>query len=127
MFLSFNTDMKNPEQYQALEKRTCTQGPPRTTKYSPVSSEYSPAVLKSPTHVPLESFLTSSGNNLTPPQAPLTSSGYPIGCFTQQTSPDQYPIYINIALCELVDSVRVDLFQTSMIVNFIQDYFKKMK
>lgn len=101
MFLSFNTDMKNPEQYQALEKRTCTQGPPRTTKYSPVSPEYSPAspeyspaVLKSPTHVPLESFLTSSGNNLTPLQAPLTSSGYPIGWFTQQTSPDQYPIYI---------------------------------
>lgn len=83
MFLSFKYRQENPEKYQALEKRTCTQGPPRTTKYSPVSPEYSPAspeyspaVLKSPTHVPLESFLTSPGNNLTPLQAPLTSSGF---------------------------------------------------
>lgn len=74
--------------------------------------------------MPLESFLTSPGNNLTPLQAPLTSSGYPIGCFTQQTSPDQYPLKeVVTALSELVDSVRVDLLQTFMIVNFIEDYF----
>uniref|UniRef100_A0A8W8MK92 Uncharacterized protein n=1 Tax=Magallana gigas TaxID=29159 RepID=A0A8W8MK92_MAGGI len=115
----FDAGQENPERYQALEKRTCTRGPPRTTKYSPVSPEYSPAtpeyspaILKSPTHVPLESFLTSPGNNPTPLQAPLTSLGYPIGCFTQQTSPDQYPLKEEVtALCELVDSVRVDLLQ----------------
>lgn len=78
--------------------------------------------------MPLESVLTSPGNNLTPLHAPLTSSGYLIGCFTQQTSPDQYPLKEEVTpLCKLVDSVRVDLLQTSMIVNFIQDYFKKMK
>lgn len=101
---------------------------PASPEYSPTSPEYSPAVQRSQTHVPLESFLTSPGNTLTPLQAPLTPSGYPIGCFIQQTSPDQYPLKEEVtALCELVDSVRVDLLQTSMIVNFIQDYLKKMK
>lgn len=84
-----------------------------------------------------ERFLPSPGNTLTPLQAPYTSSEcasedhfmtYPIGCFTQQTSQDQYPLKEELTeLCELVETVRVDLLRTSMIVNFIQDYLKKKK
>lgn len=56
--------------------------------------------------------LTPSRNTTVPQTTPAQTSG-------------QYPLKAELsALCELVDSVRVDLLQTSMIVNYIQDYLK---
>lgn len=114
-----------------------TKYSPASPEYSPASPEYIPALQGSPTHLSQERFLPSPGNTLTPLQAPYTSSEcasedhfmtYPIGCFTQQTSQDQYPLKEELTeLCELVETVRVDLLRTSMIVNFIQDYLKKKK
>jgi hypothetical protein len=41
---------------------------------------------------------------------------------------DQYPLKTELnALIEVVESVRVDLLQTSMLVNYVQDFMKKFQ
>ncbi|KAK3107312.1 hypothetical protein FSP39_011615 [Pinctada imbricata] len=47
---------------------------------------------------------------------------------TETENSREYPLKEELrALCELIDSIRVDFLQTSMLVNFIQDYLKNLK
>lgn len=88
-----------------------------TFKHTPASQGYTPT---SPIYIPLSPELTVSVEDpfcqfLLPPDHILTPSR-------------EYPLKQELrAICELVDSLRVDLLQTSMLVNFIQDYIKNWK
>ena len=46
---------------------------------------------------------------------------------TSTQTEEQYPLKEELsALLELVESVRVDMIQTAMLVNYIQDYLKRL-
>lgn len=106
---------ENPNKYEALEKRT------RSTlvapKHSPASPGYSPA---SPGYIPplTAQFLPTPDFNLLPSSTTAST--------TSESA--QYPLKKELsALLELVNSVRVDLLQTAMLVNYISDYIKNWK
>ncbi|XP_062616923.1 uncharacterized protein LOC134278642 [Saccostrea cucullata] len=97
-----------------------TQSPPACSPVSPPDvplstqplSAYSPM---SPTIVPLSTQTQTSG--FTPIEAP----GF-------WNKPIQFPLKEELdALNELVDNVRMDLLQTSMLVNYIQEFMKKFQ
>ncbi|XP_061170676.1 uncharacterized protein LOC133180116 [Saccostrea echinata] len=75
--------------------------------------------------------LPTSDHTLTPtarntPVLPAVPSG--TGTPASSQTSRQYPLKEELsALSELIDSVRVDLLQTSMIVNYMQDYLKCLK
>lgn len=106
---------ENPNKYEALGKRT------RSTlvapKHSPASPGYSPA---SPGYSPplTAQFLPTPDFNLLPSSTTAST--------TSESA--QYPLKKKLsALLELVNSVRVDLLQTAMLVNYISDYIKNWK
>lgn len=106
---------ENPNKYEALGKRT------RSTlvapKHSPASPGYSPA---SPGYIPplTAQFLPTPDFNLLPSSTTAST--------TSESA--QYPLKKELsALLELVNSVRVDLLQTAMLVNYISDYIKNWK
>uniref|UniRef100_A0A8W8MI55 Uncharacterized protein n=1 Tax=Magallana gigas TaxID=29159 RepID=A0A8W8MI55_MAGGI len=97
---------ENPNKYEALEKRTISKSTLVTPKYSPASPGYIPPF-------PAQ-FLPTPDCNLLPLSTTSESA--------------QYPLKKELnALVELVNSVRVDLLQTSMLVNYISDYLKNWK
>lgn len=120
---------ENPNKYEALGKRT------RSTlvapKHSPASPGYSPA---SPGYSPASPGYSSASPGYIPP---LTAQFLPTPDFnllpsstTASTTSEsaQYPLKKEpSALLELVNSVRVDLLQTAMLVNYISDYIKNWK
>ena len=77
-------------------------------------------------------FLPSPDHTLTPLQAPFMNTPASSGCVQVTYNPayedSQYPLKEELgALSELIDSLRVDLLQSSMLVNYVQDYLKKWK
>lgn len=113
---------ENPNKYEALGKRTrstlvAPKHSPASPGYSPASPGYSPA---SPGYIPplTAQFLPTPDFNLLP--SSITAST------TSESA--QYPLKKELsALLELVNSVRVDLLQTAMLVNYISDYIKNWK
>lgn len=92
----------------------------------PIYSPSSPSDVSSNTALQISVQELNSISNLPTPDHNLTPSR---NTTVPQTTPaqtsGQYPLKAELsALCELVDSVRVDLLQTSMIVNYIQDCLK---
>lgn len=88
--------------------------------YSPTSPGYCPSF--SPPLVKAEpADIGSSPRTSTQSFSPVVAPGF-------WTPPTNYPLREELnALIELVDSVRVDLLQTSMIVNHIQDFMIKFQ
>nr|XP_011421560.2 uncharacterized protein LOC105324208 [Crassostrea gigas] len=134
----------NPTKYKALEGRflgnspaspiSIASSPPASPKNCnmpsnpplPIYSPSSPSDVSSNTALQISVPELNSISNLPTPDHNLTPSR---NTTVPQTTPaqtsGQYPLRAELsALCELVDSVRVDLLQTSMIVNYIQDYLK---
>lgn len=77
-------------------------------------------------------FLPSPDHTLTPLQALFMNTPASSGSVQVTYSPayedSQYPLKEELgALSELIDSLRVDLLQSSMLVNYVQDYLKKWK
>lgn len=72
-----------------------------------------------------------SYHTLTPLQWPFTTQASSSGSAQTTTPVDEcalYPLREELgALCELVESIRTDFLQTSMIVRYIQDYLRKYK
>ncbi|XP_062580674.1 uncharacterized protein LOC134242589, partial [Saccostrea cucullata] len=122
-----NFKQENPSKYIKLEKRMTTRDLLNTSfteksasttmfqeTWAPTQSPpvYSPV---SPPVVPLSTQTQTSG--LTPIEAP----GF-------WNKPIQFPLKEELdALNELVDNVRMDLLQTSMLVNYIQGFMKKFQ
>ncbi|XP_056003957.1 DNA-directed RNA polymerase II subunit RPB1-like [Ostrea edulis] len=107
---------------------------PASPEYTPASPEYTPACQGSPGYVPVKQdpFLPSPDHTLTPLQAPIMNTGASSGYAPVTCSPayedSQYPLKEELgALSELINSLRVDLLQSSMLVNYVQDYLKKWK
>ncbi|XP_048751148.1 uncharacterized protein LOC125662825 [Ostrea edulis] len=100
-----------------------------TSKHTPASQGYTPT---SPKYSPVSPELTVSVEDqfcqfLPTPDHILTPSITPANLTVTENS-REYPLKEELrALCELVDSLRVDLLQTSMLVNFIQNYIKNWK
>jgi hypothetical protein len=47
--------------------------------------------------------------------------------FLQRLAGGTFPLHRELnALSELVDSMRVDLLQTSMLINYVKDFFKEL-
>ncbi|XP_052691583.1 uncharacterized protein LOC128169490 [Crassostrea angulata] len=132
----------NPTKYKALEGRflgnspaspiSIASSPPASPKNCnmpsnpplPIYSPSSPSDVSSNTALQISVPELNSISNLPTPDHNLTPSR---NTTVPQTTPaqtsGQYPLKAELsALCELVDSVRVDLLQTSMIVNYIQAY-----
>lgn len=144
IFTNFNYRRDNPTKYKALEGRflgnspaspiSIASSPPASPKNCnmpsnpplPIYSPSSPSDVSSNTALQISVPQLNSISNLPTPDHNLTPSR---NTTVPQTTPaqtsGQYPLKAELsALCELVDSVRVDLLQTSMIVNYIQDYLK---
>lgn len=144
IFTNFNYRRDNPTKYKALEGRflgnspaspiSIASSPPASPKNCnmrsnpplPIYSPSSPSDVSSNTALQISVPELNSISNLPTPDHNLTPSR---NTTVPQTTPaqtsGQYPLRAELsALCELVDSVRVDLLQTSMIVNYIQDYLK---
>lgn len=69
---------------------------------------------------------TSPGFNYPPPQSPAcsTSPGFNVD-FLQRLAGGIFPLQGELnALSELVDSMRADLLQTTMIINYAKDFLK---
>lgn len=85
--------------------------------YSPQSPEYSVS----------QGFTTAATTiKNPPPQSPecSTSRGFNVG-FLQRLAGGAFPLQGELnALSELVDSMRVDLLQTSMLIDYVKDFLK---
>ncbi|XP_062605284.1 uncharacterized protein LOC134267084 [Saccostrea cucullata] len=64
-----------------------------------------------------------------PPQSPECSSSQGFnGAFLQRLAGGAFPLQGELnALSEVVDSMRVDLLQTSMLIDYVKDYLKNYK
>lgn len=89
---------------------------------------YSPA---SPPHISLPTQTLSDYSPASPLDIPLATQTQTSGLPTMEAPgfckiPTQFPLKEELnALNELMDSIQMDLSQTSMIINYIQDFMKK--
>ena len=109
-----------------------------TPEYSPSSPIYTPSSPNASFAVPTCPTIEFAppGLNLPAPDHTLSPlrkrtvlaavlPGTPTTTSTQ--TEEQYPLKEELsALLELVESVRVDMIQTAMLVNYIQDYLKRL-